>query len=323
MMFEVFFPAMHKSVLIFLLLFLPVIKSHALLVFGGDNNANTSAPDNPDVPWDATARIANYNEATQAVSAVAGTAVHLGHGFMLTAHHVIVRSHVSFDGVNWLAVDTSFTPVEVAAGVDLKVFKLIQVPTTMAVTLHGGGGEVGVLGYSVGWGRGREFDSQIGQNVQDFGKDGTIAKRWGTNVIKAAAEVTWDGLSGGSGYTQDALVSVLGNNEGPNEAALALWDSGSPFFQEINGSMVLTGIAGSRSMQNGGPGDFKATFGDDRLSGSPFGRGDLNLFVQIGPYSEDILAIIPEPSSYGFGLGFAVLALVLRRRRQETGDRSQ
>ncbi|NBB78280.1 MAG: hypothetical protein GVY36_02370 [Verrucomicrobia bacterium] len=304
-------------------LILPLIvllgRADALINFGLDNSANASDPGVAGVAWDATARMANYDEGAGTVSNPAGTAVHLGNGYMLTADHVIVRSHVSFDGSTWLAVDNGFTPQQVAADVDLKVFKLASTPNTAAVTLHGGGDETGVLGYNVGWGRGRGDDLQIGDNIQDFGKDGTIDKRWGTNVIKATGEVTWDGLSGGTDFTQEALVSVLGNDEGVNESALALWDSGSPFFQEINGTMVLTGIAGSRSLQNGGPGDFKATFGNDTLGGNPNARGDRNFYVQIGAYKDEIESIVPESKNYGLLLGMlsvgAVLALTRGRSR--------
>ncbi len=292
------------------------LPAHALINFGLDNLANASDPGVSGLAWDATARMADYNESTEAVSSPAGTAVHLGNGYMLTADHAIVRSHVSFDGSSWLEVDDNFTPQQVATDVDLKIFKLASTPNTEAVVLHDGGGELNTLGYNVGWGRGREFDAQIGDEIQDFGKDGTIDKRWGTNVIKAVGEVSWDGLSGGTGYTQDGLVAVLGDGEGDNESALALWDSGSPFFQEINGTMVLTGIAGSRSMQNGGAGDFKATFGDDTLGGNPNTRGDQNFYVQIGEYKDEIEGIIPEPRSYGllFGLLAAAVGLGLRRR---------
>jgi len=304
---------MKTQITVFLLITFFVVPAQALLNIGLNNLANTSAPVGVDVAWDATARMANYDGS--AASSPAGTAVHLGNGYMLTAMHVIVSSHVSFNGTDWLAVDATYTPVQVAADVDLQIFKLAVVPTTSEVTLHTGGGESGTLGYSVGWGRGREFDTQIGDAIQDFGKDPTIDKRWGTNVVRAVEQLSWEGVSAtGTTYTQQALVNVLGDSAGVNEAALALWDSGSPFFQEINGTMVLTGIAGTRSMQNGLSGDFKATFGDDRLSGNPNGRGDANMFVQIGAYADEILAIVPEPASSGWWLGLFGLLLVVRRR---------
>lgn len=295
-----------------LLSFVPV---QALVLYGLDNLANTTDPGT--VPWDASARIANYDESTTAVSSPAGTGVHLGNGYMLTADHVVVRSHVSFDGSTWLAVDSSFTPVQVAPDVDLKIFRLSTTPNTTAVVLHdNSGGEFNTSGTSVGWGRGREFDAQIGQDIQDFGKDGTIDKRWGTNTIKAVEQQSWE--LGSTTYTQEALISVLGNTEGVNEAALALWDSGSPFFQDINGTIVLSGIAATRSMQNGAVGDFKATFGDDRLTGNPNGVGDQNLFVQVGAYADEIAAIVPEPGHYGLYAAWLGLIAIFGRRRVRT-----
>lgn len=288
--------------------------AQAILIFNMDNLANTTDPGT--VPWDAAARVANYDGST--VTAVGGTAVHLGDGYMLTANHNPNRTHVSFDGSTWLEVDGTYAPQQVAPNVDLKIFKLASIPTTSAVILHdNSGGELNTSGTIVGWGRGREFDAQIGEDIQDFGKDPTIDKRWGTNTIREAASESW--IVGSTTYTQDALTAVLGNTEGDNEFALALHDSGSPYFQDIGGTIVLSGIAATRSIQNGGVGDYKATFGDDRLTGSPFGRGDENLFVQVGAYADEIAAIVPEPNNFGlFSSLLATFAISgLRRRKRE------
>jgi hypothetical protein len=297
-----------------LLVLFVVGPAHALIIFNGDNLANTTDPGG--VPWDATARMANYDGSS--VTAVGETAVHLGDGYMLTANHSGNSTHVSFDGSTWLEVDSGFTPQQVAPDVDLKIFKLTSTPITSAVILHdNSGGELNTSGTIVGWGRGREFDAQIGEDIQDFGKDPTIDKRWGTNTIREAASESW--IVGSTTYTQDALTAVLGNTEGDNEFALALHDSGSPYFQDIGGTIVLSGIAATRSIQNGGVGDYKATFGDDRLTGSPFGRGDENLFVQVGAYADEIAAIVPEPNNFGlFSSLLATFAIFgLRRRKRE------
>ncbi len=282
------------------------VSVDAVLLFGLDNEANQAAPQDFDLPWSANARIADEGGGSPQ-----GSAVHLGFGYMLTANHVSLRSHVSFDGSTWYARDTSFTPVQVADDVDLKVFRLTQTPSVSAATLHDGGGELDTLGYHVGWGRGRASDDDIGEDVQSFGNDSTIAKRWGTNVVRDVGQESW--TIGSTTYSQQALVTVLGNQEGDNEAALALYDSGSGYYQEINGNIVLTGIGGAIERQNSPD----ATFGDEALPpGSP-NRGDRNFMVQIGPYKDDIVAIIPEPGHYGMivGLLFVPVLFYYRRRK--------
>jgi hypothetical protein len=298
---------MNKYIFITLFLFLFSVRLDALIVFGGDNNATTSAPEGVDLPWDANARVANFNG--DVVTGSAGSAVHLGFGYMLTAHHVANSSHVSFDGVTWYERDTGFVPVQVAVGVDLKVFKLLETPAVNAVTLHPGGSELNTLGYHVGWGRGRASDGDIGEDVQAFSSsNATIDKRWGTNEVKAVQQQSW--TIGSTGYTQQTLVTVLGNSESPNEAALGTFDSGSGYYQEHNGSIVLAGIGGAIQQQSPG----SATFGGDRLTGS--GRGDQNFMIQVGPYANDIMAIIPEPRFYGLATGLLLFALVAWRRRE-------
>jgi hypothetical protein len=282
--------------------------AQAILIFNMDNLANTTDPGT--VPWDAAARVANYDGST--VTAVGGTAVHLGDGYMLTANHNPNRTHVSFDGSTWLEVDGTYAPQQVAPNVDLKIFKLASIPTTSAVILHdNSGGELNTSGTIVAWGRGREFDTQLGDDIQDFGKDPTIDKRWGTNTIREVANESWDASA--VTYTQEAMTAVLGDSEGDNEFAFAIHDSGSPYFQVIGGTMVLTGIAASRTAQNGTTGDFKGTFGNDSLF-PLLPSGDENLFVQVGAYADEIAGIVPEPSWSGLGFGLAAMGLVAARR---------
>ncbi len=307
-MHKFFWSVMNRYIVFTLSLFLFSLRLDALIVFGGDNNATTSAPESVDLPWDANARVATFNVATSTVSNPAGSAVHLGFGYMLTANHIANRSHVSFDGITWYARDTSFIPVQVADGVDLKVFKLLETPPVAAVTLHLGGGELNAVGYHVGWGVGRASDDDISQNIQAFGNNTTIDKRWGTNEVKAVQQQGW--TLGSTTYTQQALITVLGNNQGPEEAALGLWDSGSGYYQEHNGSIVLAGIAGAITQQNAD----SATFDGDRLTGQNI--GDRNFMIQIGPYANDIMAIIPEPRFYGLATGLLLFVLVAWRRRQ-------
>ena len=293
-------------ILVFSFSFLVLQNAHGLLLFDEDNDATTTPPVGVDIPWDAVARVANFDGTSP--SSPAGTAVHLGHGYMLTANHVSNRSHVSFDGTTWYQRDTSYTPQQIAAGVDLKIFRLLQTPLTAAVNLHTGGGELDAEGYHVGWGRGRASDDDLGEDVQAFGDNATIDKRWGTNVVRAVGEEDW--TIGSTTYTQEALTTVLGKDEGSHEAALAIYDSGSPYFQLFNGEYVLTGIGAAIAQQNAS----SATFGRDSLVGGNL--GDRNFLVQIGPYEEVILEVIPEPETYALILGLLSVLLILRRRNR-------
>ncbi len=138
----------YYSVALCLFLLIPS-NSSALIHFAADNGKNLSAPAHNDLPFDSIGRICNqYGKNTS------GTAVHIRDGYMLTANHVKVRTHVTFDGNKFYKIDTSFAPIKVA-NADFKIIRLSKHPDLPPINLfdkpHG---DTNVTGWIVGWGLG-------------------------------------------------------------------------------------------------------------------------------------------------------------------------
>jgi hypothetical protein len=149
----------------------------ALIRFGLGNSANQTNP-GTGAPFDSVAKVYTTVDGT-----TRGSAVHLGNGYMLTANHVDVTTAQSFtfDGVTPYALDTEFTPTQVAAGVDMKVFKLTTTPTVVAANVYTGASELTESATLVGWGRGRLATVPLESAVVPWGGSETITKRWGLN----------------------------------------------------------------------------------------------------------------------------------------------
>lgn len=277
-------------------------SAHAAILFTGNNNANTSDPGNG-LPWDSVARI---TDSTGSVSN-RGTAVHLGWGYMITADHVSLSSNfVTFDGLTSHAIDTGFSPVQLdAPDADLKIFRLASNPGLPALNLYstsefGNQDRNDALSHMVGWGVGRDEDDT--GNPWDWGGADTVAKRWGTNTATTVSNAPV------GGYSTTALVTVLGNNQGDNEIAATVYDSGAGFFLEINGDWYLTGIAIAVEV------DGSSNFGSNNINSGI--RGNLNYYARIGAYESEILAIIPEPAHTGLILILGTGGWMLIRRRK-------
>ncbi|TVP79485.1 MAG: hypothetical protein EA353_06070 [Puniceicoccaceae bacterium] len=108
-------------------------------------------------------------------------------------------------------------------------------------------------------------------------------------------------------YNQSGLVTVLGNNQGIYQAALARYDSGSGFFQEFDGEWFLTVLAVAVEFQN------ISTFGTN-VHTNTANRGDYNFMVAINQYDDLILGIIPEPGWSTLGIGLVVVGFSMRRK---------
>ena len=260
-----------------------------MILYSGDNAANQTAPDSArtDV-FNAVARVTNNT------GSVSGSAVHIRGKYMLTANHVSLGPHVTFDGVTTWARDTSFAPVVIGT-TDMKLFKLVEDPglpeTLLHTTLDGtdytsgsGRNKVTVIGTLVGWGRGRNpADSQTGTNRlwNWSSSNSTCAKRWGTNEIEETypVENVVD-----YNYTYTALRTHLGVSAGNNEAAAVLYDSGSGIFIESGGVWRLAGIT-----------TLVSTDGSSNFS---LLTPDINYFVRVSSYASDIEAAIPDPTTF-------------------------
>lgn len=285
----------------------------ALVFWNLDNDANQTDPGSG-VPWTAVAKIINSNN-----TALSGSAVHLGGGYLLTANHVFVGpspdttnySHVTFDNITTFSIDGTFGTwgIQVAPGVDMKVIKLTLDPAGVgAVTLLDTPIEEETVATVVGWGVGRDPSVPLSSTNVAWDTNnaaGTAAKRWGVNVPLFTGTSPYDYLGTiaggtGAGFDPDGL--------GGAEAGLALFDSGSGLFQQSGGTnWYLIGLGTSVETLN------ETDFGNDRTNAP---RGDASYFGRISSYHTEITALVPEPSTWAL-LGFSSLLLgwtALRRR---------
>lgn len=289
-------------------LLLPV-PALAIINFGLDNSGNTTDP-GTGAPFDAVARVSNSGGANPA-----GSAVHLGDGYMLTADHVANRSHVSFDGMTEYARDTGFAPVQVAPGVDMKIFRLESTPSVSSVKLHDSLTEEISEATMIGWGRGRNPSVPVDTTSVDWGGNKTIDKRWGLNVPRDMS-VVLDYSLGGTDYLFAGIDTILGSESGTpaglgaSEGALTTYDSGSGLFQFLSGEWSLIGIA--VTVETSGD----SNFGDDALAGAT--NGDSNSFARVSAYQEAIDGLIPEPANAGLILALVGASLAGAQRRRRT-----
>lgn len=279
-------------------------QAKGVILFGAGNSANLTDP-GTGVPFDSVALVADNGGENEV-----GSAIHIGDGYMLTANHVSMDAtfgtYVTFDGSTYYQRDLSYTPTQVAANVDMKVFKLTSTPTVSSASTYGGTSEQTAAATLIGWGIGRDPTVPINTLSVDWDPSldkATIDKRWGLNVPRDVVNISY------SSYNHDAIRTVLGSNTGTpsglgaDEAALTLIDSGSGLFQKIGGTWYLIGLGTTVDT------NWVSTFGDDSVSSG----GDGNYFVRISNYDGDIAALVPEPGS--IALLFVGLGLLLRRSR--------
>ena len=278
-----------------------LVPAGAMILFGLDNTANRTDP-GTGVPFDAVGLVVGTGGADPM-----GSAIHLGGGYMLTANHVVMQPYVTFDGSTFYQRDTGFIPAQVAANVDLKVFRLTVTPTVGAVNLYSGASELaGSAATQVGWGVGRNPTIPVDSVAVGWGDYSTIDKRWGLNAPLDFPTIAYDS------YSYGTIRTVLGSDSGSpagvgeSEAAATLIDSGAGLFQQIGGIWYLIGATTTVDTM------WTSNFGNDAVTGT--GTGDGNYFVRIGTYAPDLLALIPEPS-VGMLFGGGVWWLLSRRRR--------
>mgnify|MGYP001170042750 CR=1 FL=1 len=290
-----------------------VAPGNAMLYYNLGNAANTTDP-GTGVPFDSVGKITTADG-----SGISGSAIYLGGGYVLTAHHVTTNatfSHVTFGSTVYQVDMTAFSgsmSIQVEPGVDMKILKLTTAPDIAPVNLLSAPienfSEAATL---VGWGNGRDPSAALGETVVPWGNTTTSAHRWGLNVPRFTETLSYDSYS-----CVDLIITILGGpaptydppGVGDAEAALAVYDSGGGLFQEINGTWYLVGLAVATDI-NG-----VSTFGDDQ----PFveSQGDFNYFVRISSYYDSILAIIPEPSTATLlGMTLFSAALVFGRGRR-------
>jgi len=280
-----------------LLLGIALCKPHsasALILYSGDNAANTTAPstDRADI-FDAVARIGNSNG-----SGVIGSAVHLKGKYCLTAEHVLYgnqtprRDHITFDGVQYYAIDLNFLPIQISSA-DLVLFKLVDDPNLPEKVLYTGSSEVGQTGTLVGWGLGRD-PSQVDQpattRIWNLGDNSTLNKRWGINTIEINSLLY--------NFQYEFLSTELNANQGNNEVSFAYLDSGAGIFI-LDGSEQIWKLAGIASSvtaisdPDNDPIPITTTF-----SNGSFFTKDKNFFVRISALASVIESNIPDTSTF-------------------------
>ena len=267
-----------------LLSFLGILpKAKALILYSGDNAANTDATGTgKETIFNSVARVCYASG-----SGTSGSAVSISGKYLLTANHVSLSNrYVTFDGTNFYKIDPEFASIKIEEA-DCKLFKLIEdpnLPDTLFYTqINTESNKNTTL---IGWGRGRDPNqaNQTGYaRTWNWGGDSTIQKRWGTNRI---ASVQFQEAFTGYNYNYHSLRTNLDSNNGNNEAGLALFDSGSGLFIKEDGIWKLAGIAALVSTNE------SSTF-----SGSIFSR-DSNTYVQLSQYRETIQSHIPDTSTY-------------------------
>jgi hypothetical protein len=297
------------------LLLLSIQQGHALVLYPGDNQTNITAPAS-EAPFYAVARVCDNGGGS-----TAGSAVYIRGKYLLTANHVSNRDYLTFDGVNYFARDTAFTPIKIGTA-DLKLIKLLQDPGLAAVPLHTSAsghdtsytitsgpnrGTVDITGTLIGWGLGTAADGsgfeQGSDQTWNWGSTSTLAKRWGTNRIDFSLSIT--GIPDYN-YSYIGLSIDLDRNAGNNEAGLATYDSGSAIFVETTGTWTLAGIATLVETAS------SSTFSDS---------GDLNYFVRISSLATEIEAAIPDTETYsGWKVDYSLYDNAALDTADEDGD---
>jgi hypothetical protein len=290
----------------------------AIVLFNLDNASNQTDPGGS-LPWTSVGKVSN-----SAGTALTGSAVYLGDGYLLTANHVTMNStfrYVTFDNSTFYEFEATFNDgvrsygKQVAANVDMAVVKLTSIPMGVSTaTLLTSPSETIAPATLIGWGLGRNPASPLASNNVTWGDGTTAAKRWGENVPKSLTSVVYQSGS------YEALMTITGNSTGGlgnAEAGLTTYDSGGGFFQNISGTWYLIGV--NTAVEVGGV----TTFGPDVIPpGSP--RGNINVFARVSTYDTQIMALVPEPSTLAFGVtgaAFSVLFLWRRKARcRSDGD---
>ena len=270
-----------------MLLSIVTTNAQAIILYSGDNSANLTAPD--------TARTDIFNSVAKITNAdgtgIVGSAVHIKGKYLLTAEHVLYknstprRTHVTFDGTTYFAIDLNFLPIQIDTA-DLVLFKLIENPNLPETQLYTSNNELNKTGTLIGWGYGRDAN-QANQTsttrTWNWGTGSTINKRWGTNQIADT------GNANISGNVYDYLQTRLNSNQGASEAAFAYYDSGSGLYISNSGTWQLAGITTAVIATNS---SFTSTFAQFSVA------SDSNYFVRVSQYEQTILNNIPDTSTY-------------------------
>jgi hypothetical protein len=275
--------------------------AQAIILYNGDNSANLTAPDTArEAAFNSVAKITNANG-----TSIVGSAVHIKDKYMLTAEHVLYkddtprRTHVSFDGITYWAIDLNFLPIQIGTA-DLVLFKLMKDPNLPETQLYNSTNEVDKTGTLIGFGYGRDpnqTDLTEANRRWDWGNSSTIKKRWGTNKIERTANLSYTDQTRypNVSYLFAYIKTTLNSDSGDNEAGIAYYDSGCGLFINQLGIWKLAGITSIRSTSE----DVNPPTNPHLSFGSSGTNSDDNYFVRISQYRQTILEdYIPDTSTY-------------------------
>jgi hypothetical protein len=277
-----------------LAVFAPLNLAQAIVFFSQGNDHNLTNPGD-NLPWDNVVQM-------QSGTGPIGTGVYLGNRYVLTAGHVGPLTSVKVGLVDYL-IDSS--PAVAIGRADMKLVRLASDPGLNGVRLNTNPwGDTG-NSYLVGYGVGRASSSLLSSSPVTWGDSSTAIKRWGTNFVDGTRSAEQVG-----GYISDLLRTQFNTNEGVNEAALTIYDSGSALFRQIGSEWYLVGLGAY--VQNSG-----YSLASDESN--PNDSSD-NYFIRISSYSNAADVIggvgVPEPSSQSLlfvGVAFLSACLLARR----------
>jgi hypothetical protein len=267
----------------------------AVIIDSPDGSGNTSAP-SPDSGWDYVGRRGSSL-----------TAVYLGDGWVLTAHHV-GSGTVTLNGTTYNPVPGSELRLSNpdSSLADLLLFAISPYPAWPLLPIASSTPAIGTDVVMIGGGRDRGAATSWDPNgpqppgpIGGYDWDSTHALRWGTNQIEdIPADPVLDTFSIATYFDAGATT---------HEAMAANGDSGGALFIDNGGTRELAGILFAIAGFSGQP-------PETALYGNATYAADLAF------YRDDILDVIelPEP---GGSLPFGVLlvARLARTRRRARG----
>jgi hypothetical protein len=250
---------------------------------------------------------------------------YLGDRWVITAAHVTIDNNVGpvrFGGNNFTIDSSTQTQLHNPDNTlsDLQIFRLTTdpglpsiLPSLINSTTPTANDPVVMIGNGLSTGASQTWEVDTtnpnnwqwqtlgtqppftGPNVVDYSGvfiDNTRTIRWGANVVQAA------------GIVDHLAVFTTQFQSGPNIAQASSGDSGGAVFSFVSNHWVLSGIMIATS---------------DPLNNLPAGTalfGDLTYSMDLSAYRNEILSIVPEPTTAVLALLAAAGLAVVRLRRR-------
>lgn len=236
----------------------------AVLIASGDGTGNTTAP--ADDPGFGNVRFQEGGP----------TAVYLGKGWVITAHHAGVDG-LRVGGVIHEAVAGSGVQLETAPGepADLRVYRLVTDPGLPSLTITSAPPAVGDFLVLAGAGLNRgPATSWRGIDGWEYGTGSN--RRWGTNVIE---EVLSEPVAVGTTSTRAFTTEFTEAPQTEHEAQAIRGDSGGAAFVETGSGWELAGIP-----------FVTATFANQPVDTALY--GNLTYHVDLDYYRSQILDVV-------------------------------